>query len=552
MSKSVLGHLQLLLSADSAQITSDLGKARAAVKTATAGMQGDASKALQVVTTQVQGLGPALRGTQQATAAAMKGLELFGSKGSAAVAGLANGISGLLSGGFTPLGIAIAGASAAIGLFAGADAAKASAAMKAHEESVKDLRDAYQRLAEGIDRSRLEQRATSRGVSPEQQTLEERKREIEAILAASPTGRPAQTEAQRLAAREAIRTVTYVDVAPGTEGMRVFDDLLKVTSDDASKLRGELDLVTKRLAEMEAAAKAAAEATKAAAAAKAFLARQTDFDQTDNPYKGGGFRLSDDEQRDSDSADEARRRLEKAGEEGRAFYFFQEQMAEVEARQRAVNGEAIERIQSANEKATKIKPAEAQRTERNLATTIADLGDLQAALDSVGESAAHALTGGVVDALDRVTQGAMTAKEAFRALAADFARMASKMAMQAALANLFSGAFGIASPTTGPSKGGWVPPATTGAHGGTWRVGGIGGLDSQLVQMRLSPGEMVRVTDGANSRGGDGGPVYVDLSVRPPAVIADDVLARSSPEAKASVVSSAVRRGGRRGERARG
>jgi hypothetical protein len=68
--------------------------------------------------------------------------------------------------------------------------------------------------------------------------------------------------------------------------------------------------------------------------------------------------------------------------------------------------------------------------------------------------------------------------------------------------------------------------------------------------MRLSPGEMVRVTDGANS-GGSSSDVHVALTVRPPAVIADDVMAKSSPEARAAVVASALRQSGRRGMRAK-
>ncbi|MCG3133028.1 MAG: hypothetical protein HMLKMBBP_00114 [Planctomycetes bacterium] len=67
--------------------------------------------------------------------------------------------------------------------------------------------------------------------------------------------------------------------------------------------------------------------------------------------------------------------------------------------------------------------------------------------------------------------------------------------------------------------------------------------------MKLSPGELVRVTNGANADGE--GDVHVALTVRPPAVIADEVMARSSPEARAAIVGSALRRSGRRGMRPR-
>src|SRR5439155_17998434 len=149
-----------------------------------------------------------------------------------------------------------------------------------------------------------------------------------------------------------------------------------------------------------------------------------------------------------------------------------------------------------------------------------------------------------------------TAGEAFREFAVDFAFQVARMIEQAlimkAILALFPG-LGAAGGAAGAGAGAVAAgagAAATGAHGGTWRVGGFGGLDSQLVTMRLSPGEMVRVTNGANGGGGTGD-VHVALSVRPPAVIADEVMAKSSPEARAAVVGSALSRSGRRGMRAR-
>ena len=80
-------------------------------------------------------------------------------------------------------------------------------------------------------------------------------------------------------------------------------------------------------------------------------------------------------------------------------------------------------------------------------------------------------------------------------------------------------------------------------------MGGFGGLDTQLVRMRLSPGELVKVSGGANS-GGDGTVLHNHLVVRPPAVIADTVAEKMSREARAAIVASAVHRGSRRGARA--
>jgi hypothetical protein len=177
----------------------------------------------------------------------------------------------------------------------------------------------------------------------------------------------------------------------------------------------------------------------------------------------------------------------------------------------------------------------------------------------MADVATNDLSGGVANALEQIARGSETAGEAFRKFAADFAFQVARMIEQAlimkAILALFPGlgAAGGAAGAAGSAGAGAAASAgaaATGAHGGTWRVGGFGGLDSQLVTMRLSPGEMVRVTDGANSGGGSGD-VHVALTVRPPAVIADEVMAKSSPDARAAVVASALRQSGRRGMRAR-
>jgi hypothetical protein len=173
----------------------------------------------------------------------------------------------------------------------------------------------------------------------------------------------------------------------------------------------------------------------------------------------------------------------------------------------------------------------------------------------MADLAANGLSGGVAQALEDIARGSRSATEAFREFAADFAFQVARMIEQAlimkAIMALFSGLGGAggAAGAAGGEVAAQAVPAATGAHGGTWRVGGFGGLDSQLVSMKLSPGELVRVSNGANS-GGDGD-VHVALTVRPPAVIADEVMARSSPDARAAIVASALRRSGRRGMRPR-
>src|SRR5262245_13254291 len=173
----------------------------------------------------------------------------------------------------------------------------------------------------------------------------------------------------------------------------------------------------------------------------------------------------------------------------------------------------------------------------------------------MADVATQDLSGGVASALEEIARGSKTASEAFREFAADFAFQVARMIEQALIMKAILallpglGAGGAAGAGAGQVAAS-AAPAATGAHGGTWRVGGFGGLDSQLVTMKLSPGELVRVSNGANS-GGATGDVQVALTVRPPAVIADEVMARSSPEARAAIVSSTLRRAGRRGMRAK-
>jgi hypothetical protein len=182
----------------------------------------------------------------------------------------------------------------------------------------------------------------------------------------------------------------------------------------------------------------------------------------------------------------------------------------------------------------------------------ASWGELGAQMADV---AVNDLSGGVASALEEIARGSQSAGDAFREFAADFAFQVARMIEQAlimkAIMALFSGLGGAggAAGAAGGEVAAQAVPAATGAHGGTWRVGGFGGLDSQLVSMKLSPGELVRVSNGANS-GGEGD-VHVALTVRPPAVIADEVMARSSPDARAAIVASALRRSGRRGMRPR-
>src|SRR5437773_8249855 len=106
---AVVGQLKVLMSADSAQIVSDLGKARSAVRETSGeiGAMGRIGGVFKALTHEVEGVGPAFEGARHATEAAKEALGLLGREASPAVSKVTNAVTGLVVGGFTPLGIAL-------------------------------------------------------------------------------------------------------------------------------------------------------------------------------------------------------------------------------------------------------------------------------------------------------------------------------------------------------------------------------------------------------------------------------------------------------------
>jgi hypothetical protein len=159
------------------------------------------------------------------------------------------------------------------------------------------------------------------------------------------------------------------------------------------------------------------------------------------------------------------------------------------------------------------------------------------------------LSSGVVNALEQVVRGTKSARDAFKDWAREFMFDVARMIQQAlpvkAILSLFPG---LSTGGAGAGAGGAPVPVATAAHGGTWRVGGFGGLDSKMAMLRVSPGELVKVTNGANSRGGDGD-IYASVVVKNH-ILADDMARKTSREAKAELVGTALHRGSRRGARA--
>ncbi len=671
---SVIGRLKILMSADSAQIVSDLGKARSAVRSAAGAMGGHASDAAKSLTTEMGKFSTQMRGAPGAISAATSAMRLFGEKGSPSVQTVGSALTSILASGFTPLGLAIGAVTAGIGLIATKStelSALEEAAEKATEKTATlreeiaglgvqlsllseggrataidvSIRRAEQQLSDlrqsrGPDLSRGESREIETTIlSLREQIFElERKRDLERdIAAASDARRSAEQRAERArasaaraaadAAAEQKRVVADsirawdrltasqerrrtqlrdmvlqvealrdpdVDVSLARQSQRVDDVQSRLSKRGLSSLderdlseqlefeREMLRLLEERLRieddradegerqrEQEAAAAAKERAATAAATEAKRVAerRQAAVEKTTTGIlKAEGDLAFDLEQ--LDRTETARRvaefeqRFAEILEEARAYGIETVKLEElIAARVRRIRDDAaqpggeggeegpsrIDQLRNAIDSGTATEGFRARIS--LLQEETASWGKLGAQL---ADTAAYGISGGIAQALEDVARGSKSASQAFKEFAQSFAFDVARMIQQALILRAVTSLFGAASGggTETASLAATSVPTTSAAFGGTFRVGGFGGLDSQLVAMKLSPGELVRVTDGAGSRSSDDG-VKLAVTVRPPAVIADEVMAKSSREARAAVVATALQRSGRRGGRAR-
>ncbi|UUV44791.1 tape measure protein [Rhodobacter phage RcRudolph] len=123
-----------------------------------------------------------------------------------------------------------------------------------------------------------------------------------------------------------------------------------------------------------------------------------------------------------------------------------------------------------------------------------------------------------------VETGKVDFNKLITSLISDLARLAFQSFVTKPLQNLLQGFMGNLLGGLGGGGGlgglfggagtgtGYFPPAPTGglyATGGSWIVGGQGGVDSQMVKFRASPGERVTVERNGGSNGGGGGSTVV-------------------------------------------
>jgi TP901 family phage tail tape measure protein len=148
---------------------------------------------------------------------------------------------------------------------------------------------------------------------------------------------------------------------------------------------------------------------------------------------------------------------------------------------------------------------------------------IQRDIDDVASQIEDALTNAFRGAEDALVEFVTTGKLDFKSLAesiiADLARIAIRQAIIKPLTNAlgsFASSFGGGFGGGGFGGGGGGLGFAT---GGGFTVGGGGGVDSQLVQFRASPGERVNITrPGENPSDGGGGPRQVVFNISTPDV----------------------------------
>lgn len=618
---SVVGALKVLLSIDTAQLVSDTGKARAAVRSAVGDMQRGGATAMAALTRDIGAVGPALRGLQPATMVGMKALELLGEKGSTVVTGLLGGLGSLARGGFTPLSLAAGAAVTAMSLLA-RETPRVESAFAGTEERAKAAAVAIEKLRTelafiaaggrpgdaGAELRGLSVELDSRRAEQSSSEVTARDRLVRGLGGAIPgvTSRQEDlavrtADQQHALDQEEIRIALAADLAAATK--RRADEeaaaarkraeaaqaAVRADQEDVASTKALIDL-TRQLAEVEADRAAQVRALESGADVE--VARQTarvaraqaavrraEFDQA------GGDEMSRrtaelDHERKMLGLLERERATKVTGAEevlvvhedlseidewilemqqDRA-YLTREETEELE-RQRKVAEDLGEEMQAAWLRGREVLDA-ARAAESEQFSRAGPGGGPSALGGLLLDESQRSLTDGMARSFQDLARGATSAQGAIRSFALSFVDAMQQIAAQQAAIALVKAAFaafGYGSPSSSQLASGPAPAVnvtstlpTAAAHGGAWRVGGFGGLDSQTVRMKLSPGELVRVSDGANRGRGDGGGFHGTLVVRPPAVVANEVAARMDPRAKASIVASATARPGRRADRAAG
>lgn len=593
---TVVGHLQVLMSADSAQITSDLGKARAAVRATANEIKGMGSvgSTWSVLSREVDGLGHKLEGARHGAHAARESLALFGIEGSSGVTKVSNALVGLVSAGFTPLGLALAATTAGISLLAAEskEAEEAAARLeerhKAETKALEDLTAAQRRLSEERAAARsvgiAKETGAPSGIAQAMEGVEAAERAIREMERTRPSWM-AQSEwmrgplEQRLAeARAELDRQRTLSLLRGEH----WEPARPIVLDDSEIPLGEATPAGQTIVRPRPARRPTSPFStigEDSQQVKDLLREQADAAerlrrvQVESAAAAAGT---------SAREEELRRRIAEQEEAITAELGIENTTREAIVASYREELALLQGLRAEKTAAAALHPEDppARRREglravddptrgddfaaglharmQQIATDEARLGRVGA---EVADQFRFDVADGVTEGLDAIRAGTKSSSEAMNDFAANFARNTAQVLEQALILRMVGAIFGAAgggAATASVGGSGSLSAASSEGIAASWAAGdamaggvvkraSAGGLDGRLVQMKLSPGEVMKMTGGGGDRGGD---VNVDLVVRPPAVIADEVMARASSQAKAAVIRKGMSRGGRRGVRA--
>lgn len=143
---------------------------------------------------------------------------------------------------------------------------------------------------------------------------------------------------------------------------------------------------------------------------------------------------------------------------------------------------------------------------------MAGLGNGMETMQSGIQGIAQSIGQTITTAFQGVIEGTKTVQDAVQDVLKSVASMMLNRAMQSFIGALFGGGMGGGAPIN-LMPGGF--PAF--ANGGSFKVGGAGGIDSQLVAFKASPNETVSITKPGQAMGGRMQPAKQIVNIQPPA-----------------------------------
>lgn len=172
--------------------------------------------------------------------------------------------------------------------------------------------------------------------------------------------------------------------------------------------------------------------------------------------------------------------------------------------ERAIQQQLLDEVDRLRQAGVNLSPLEIAQLEAG----IRKMAELREQTDLFGSAIDRVMQGAEDAIVDFVKTGKVDFNDMITSMIADIARLAAQQYITKPLTNLLNSVvgslFGGSSGSFLGIGGGAATPAY--ATGGSFTVGGSGGVDSQLVQLRASPGERVNVSrSGQASEGGSSG-----------------------------------------------